>query len=148
MVGIHQHSSFPPCPAPRRKAKNNTIKASELYSSAFGENLEGLVVECGDGRIIAIELYGEEVIGRGYFVKRPRVPYESPLDQLKLLTVAGKPAIMQIYPDPPGLIRLAVIERFPKGNQLGIFVWVDNTMKSLDEVTEMVTQIMGGGAKR
>lgn len=149
MVGVRQPSSFPPCPAPRRKAKNDRIKASELYSSAFGDNLEGLVVECGDGKIIAIELYGEEVVGRGYFVGKPRVPYESPLDRLKLLTVAGKPAIMQLPPpDIPGLISLAVIERFPEGNKPGIFVWIDDTMKSLEDAAELIAQIMGREGKQ
>ncbi len=32
VVGIHQGSSAPPCPRPLRPARNEKIKASELYS--------------------------------------------------------------------------------------------------------------------
>lgn len=134
----------PPCPRPLRSAKSAKIKASELYSPVFGENLEGFVAECADGKIVAIEIYGPEIIGRGYFVGKPTVPYEAPLDRLKLLTVAGKPAIAQLpTPGFPGDLRLLVIERFPSGNQPGIAVEIDNTFKSLDEAAELAARIMG-----
>lgn len=149
IVGTNQGSSLPPCPRPLRPAKNDKIKTSELYSPVFGENLEGQVSECADGKIIAIEIYGLEIIGRAYFVGKPIVPYEAPLDRLKLLTVAGRPAIVQLpVPGFPGTLRLAVIERFPKENQLGIIVGIENTMKSLDEAIEVVAAIMGGGRRR
>jgi hypothetical protein len=144
IVGIHQGSSAPPCPRPFRRAKNEKIKASDLYSPVFGENLEGFVNECADGRIDAIEIYGRDVIGKAYFVGKPIITYEAPLERLKLLTVAGKPALAQL--PTPGfyfLLRLVAIERFPNSNQPGIFVEVDNTDKSLEAATELAAQIMG-----
>jgi len=144
IVGPHQGSDAPPCPRPLRPAKNEKIRASELYSPIFGENLEGFVTECADGKIVVIVIYGREVIGRGYFVGKPIIPYEAPLDRLKLLTVAGKPALAEL--PAPGFswnLRLAVIERFPSGNQWGIAVGVDNTDKSLEAAMELAAQIMG-----
>jgi hypothetical protein len=143
-VSIHQGSSASPCPRPLRPAKNEKIKASELYSPVFGDNLEGFVAECADGKIVVIVIYGREVIGRGYFLGKPILPLEAPLDGLKLLTVAGKPGLAS-FPMPgfSWSLRLAVIERFPRGNQPGILVSIDNTDKSLKEATELVAQIMG-----
>ncbi len=143
LVGLHQGSDSPPCPKPFRPAKIEKIKASELYSPIFGNNLEG-VTECADGRIVAIEIYGMEIIGKGYFVGKPIILYEAPLDRLKLLTVAGKPAIAQLpMPGFPGSLRLAVIERFPSVDQPGILAGIDNTDKSLEEAIELATRIMG-----
>jgi hypothetical protein len=144
IVGIHQGSSAPPCPRPFRRAKNEKIKASDLYSPVFGKNLEGFVAECADGRIVAIEIYGREVIGKAYFVGKPIITFEAPLDGLKLLTVAGKPALAQIpMPGFHWFLSLVVIERFPNSNQPGIFAGVDNTDKSLEEASELAAQIMG-----
>lgn len=144
LVTPRRGGEIPPCPRPLRPAKNEKIKASELYSPVFGDNLEGFVAECADGKIVAIEIYGPEIIGRGYFVGKPTVPYEAPLDRLKLLTVAGKPAIAELpmsgFSWP---LRLAVIERFPSGDQPGIAVGTDNTDKSLEEAIELAAQIMG-----
>jgi hypothetical protein len=143
-VGLHQGSSAPPCPRPLRLAKNEKIRASELYSSVFAENLEGFVTECADGNIVVIVIYGPDVIGRGYFVGRPILPFKTPLDGLKLLTVAGKPALAQLpMPGFSWTLHLAVIERFPRGNQPGILVSIDNTDKSLEAATELAAQIMG-----
>lgn len=142
IVGIHQGSSAPPCQRPFRPAKNEKIKASDLYSPLFGDNLEGFVVECADGKITAIGVFGPEVMGKGYFVGRPIVPYEAPAERLKLLTVASKPAIAQL-PGFPGTLRLAVIERFPIGNQPGILVSIENTFKNLDAAAGLAAQIMG-----
>src|SRR5207245_2638475 len=61
IVGPHQGSDAPPCPRPLRPAKNEKIRASELYSPIFGENLEGFVTECADGKIVVIVIYGREV---------------------------------------------------------------------------------------
>ena len=146
IVGRHQGSSLPPCPQPYRPAKSAKIKASELYSPVFGEmfgDLEGFVTECADGKITVIEIYGREIIDRVYFVGKPIVPYQAPLDRLKLLTVAGKPAIVQL-PTPrfQGDLRLDVIERFPNGNQLGILVGITNTFKTLDEAADLAARIM------
>jgi hypothetical protein len=144
IVGIHQGSSALPCPRPLRPAKNEKIKASDLYSPVFGDNLEGFVAECADGKIVVIVIYGREVIGRGYFMGRPILPLEVPLDGLKLLTVAGKPGLASLpMPGFSWSLRLAVIERFPRGNQPGILVSIDNTDKSLEEATELAAQIMG-----
>ena len=79
MVGPHQGSDALPCPRSLRPAKNEKIRASELYSPIFGENLEGFVTECADGKIVVVEIYGREIIGRGYFVGKPIAPYEAPL---------------------------------------------------------------------
>jgi len=144
IVGRHQGSSLPPCPRPLRRAKNEKIRASELYSPVFGDNLEGFVAECADGKIIGIEIYGTDILSRAYFVGKPIVPYQVPLDLLKLLTVAGKPAIAQL-PMPPlsWPLRLTVIERFPSGNQPGILVAIADTDKSIEEASELLAQIMG-----
>src|SRR2546426_8865042 len=83
IVGRHQGSSLPPCPQPRRPAKSAKIRASELYSPVFREmfgDLEGFVTECADGKIVIIEIYSPEIISRGFFVGRPIVPYEAPID--------------------------------------------------------------------
>jgi len=147
IVGRHQGSSLLPCPRPLRPAKSDKIKSSELYSPVFGEpsKLEGFVAECADGKITGIELWGSEIIDRVYFVGKPIVPYEAPIDRLKLLTVAGKPAIAQLQePGAPGTLRLCVIERFPNANQPGVLVAIDNTFKSLDSAADLAAQIMGG----
>lgn len=144
LVGIHQGSSGLPCPRPFRPAKNEKIKASELYSPVFGDNLEGFVVECADGKIVLIEIYGPEIIGRGYFVGRPVVPYEVPLQRLRLLTVAGKPAIAQL--PSPGFawtLRLAVIEWPSRGDQPGILVSIEDTNRTIEEAAELAARIMG-----
>ena len=102
------------------------------------------VAECADGKIVVIEIYGPEIIGRGYFVGKPIVHYEAPIDRLKLLTVGGKSAIAQLpTPGFPGDLRLNVIERFPDGNQPGILVGITNTFKSFDEAADLAARIMG-----
>jgi len=144
IVGIHQGSSAPPCPRPLRQAKNEKIKASDLYSPVFGKDLEGFVAECADGRIVAIEIYGPETIGKAYFVGKQIITYEAPLEGLKLLTVAGKPALAQLpMPGFHWTLSLVVIERFPNGSQPGIFSGVESTDKSLEAATELAAQIMG-----
>jgi hypothetical protein len=143
-VGLHQGSSALPCPRPFRLAKDEKIRTSELYSPVFGPNLEGFVTECADGNIVVIVIYGREVIGRGYFVGRPILPLTAPLEGLKLLTVAEKPALAQLpMPGFSWTLHLAVIERFPRGNQPGILVTIDNTERNLKAATELAAQIMG-----
>jgi len=139
LVGPGQVADWPPCP---RAEKPADPKASELYSPVFSEGAEAS--ECADGRSLGISDYGAEAMGRRYFVGSAKVPYEAPLDRLKLLTVGGKPAIAQLpMPGIPSTLRLAVIERFPSGDQPGILVWIDNTDKSLQEAVELAEQIMG-----
>lgn len=144
IVGIHQGASNPPCPEPISAAKNDKIRASDLYSPVFGDNLEGFVAECGNGLIRSIVIYGPEVLGRAYFVGKLVVTFQAPLDRLKLLTVAGRPALAQLpdWPRDPNL-SLVVIERFPSGNRFGIFSGISNTFKTLDEATELAKKIMG-----
>jgi len=143
-VGRNQGSDRPPCPRPLRLAKSETIKASDLYSPVFGDNLEGFVYECADGKIIGIEIYGADIIGKRYFVGKPIILWQSPLEGFKLMTVGGKPAIVQL--PMPGFSwhpRLAVIERFPNGNRPGIVVSISDTDKTLEEVVELAAKMMG-----
>lgn len=146
IVGIHQGSSLIPCPKPWRLAKREKIEASELYRPIFGD-LEGFVTECADGTITGIEIYGPEIVSIVYFLGKPIVPYQAPLDRLKLLTVAGKPAIAEL-PESPGDLSLTVIERFPKDNQPGIIVVIQGTTMSLEETIKLAVRIMGRGGSR
>lgn len=83
------------------------------------------------------------MIGRRYFVGLARVPYEAPIERLRLLTVTGKPAIVELpMPEVPGTLRLAVVERFPTSDKPGILTFIDNTPKSLAEAIELAEQIM------
>lgn len=50
VVTPREAAAFPPCPRPYGPAPN--IKASELYSPVFGENLEE--TECAGGRLLSI----------------------------------------------------------------------------------------------
>lgn len=144
LVGRNQGSSRLPCPRPLRPATNERIKASELYSPVFGDNLEGFVSECADGKIIVIEIYGPDIVGRGYFVGNPVLPWASPREGFRLLTAAGRPAIAQLpMTNFSWGYRLAVIERFPSGNQSGILVSIEDTDKNLEELVELAAQIMG-----
>ena len=136
---VGQVADWPPCPEPRRPAKN--YKASEVYSPVFGD-LE--VYECADGKIIGLSVYGDPSIGKRYFVGPAKVNYFAPFDRLLLLTVAGRPAIAQLpAPGDPEGLRLAVIQRFPSNNQPGIMVWIDNTSKSVAEAAALAARIMG-----
>ena len=138
---VADHAADYPCPPPYKPADP---KASELYSPVFSEGAEAS--QCGDGRIVGISAAYDRgaSIGRRYFVGPAKVPYEAPLDRLKLLTVAGRPAIAQLpMPGIRGSLRLAVIERLPSGDQAGILVWIDNTDMSLEEAVELAEQIMG-----
>lgn len=127
-----------PCPA----QASTDPRASELYSPVFSE--AAVAGQCADGRIVGISDYGEEAIGRRYFVGPAKVPYEAPVDRLTLLTIGGKPAIAQLpMPGVPSSLRLAVIERLPSDDQPGILVWIDNTDRSLAEAIALANRIMG-----
>lgn len=146
LVGINQGSDLPPCPRPWKLAKSDKIVASELYSPIFGD-IEGIVTECADGMITVIEIYGQEIVSRTYFVGRPIAPYQAPLDRLMLLTVAGKPAIVEL-PRYPGELSLSIIERFPTDAKPGIALTIQRTTRSLDETMEFALRIMKGGGSR
>jgi len=140
MVVPRQVAEFPPCPRPHTPTQK--YKDSELYSPVFGDNLE--VYECANGKIVTVTAYGGAVIGRRYFVGPAKVPFEAPFDRLVLLTVGGHSALAQLpVPGDPASLRLAVIQRFPSGNEPGIMVGVDNTSKSLEEAAALAAQIIG-----
>ena len=132
-------ADFPPCPRPIRPAQN--YKASEVYSPVF-DDLE--VNECANGLIPGISVYGRPSMGKRYFVGSAKVNYFAPLDRLRLLTVAGRPAIAQLPgPDDPEGLRLDVIQRFPSNNKLGIMVWIQKPIMSLEETAALAAKIMG-----
>src|SRR2546428_938773 len=122
LVTPREVAAFPPCSQPVKRTHNS--KASELYSPALGK--DPWAVECSDGKVIAVG--AGHATGRRYFVGPVKVPYEGPFDRLVLLTVGGHSAIAQLpHPAFPGSLRLAVIQRFPSGNEPGILVWIDDT---------------------
>jgi len=145
VVNRHRFADFPPCPEPYRPAKN--YKTSDLYSSLFGDF--GELFECADGRLRVIDTHildahGYPIsLGKRYFVGPAKVAFVAPLDRLVLFTVAGKPALAQL--SPPGWfehLRLVVIERFPRKDQPGIMVFIDDTMQSLEEAAALAARIM------
>src|SRR3989454_2688347 len=145
VVDPRQWAARPPCPQPYRPAKN--YKSSELYSPVFGD-LDGLW-ECANGKMLLIESSIREpdgyviLIGKFYFVRPAKVPFEASLDRLILLTVAGKPAIAHLQPPGfPGLT-LLVIERFPSGDQPGIMGAVEDTDQSLEDAAALAAQVVG-----
>jgi len=142
MVG--DKSTSPPCPGPTQWVYDlDVIKASELYSPAFGENVEA--VACADGTVMAVLTQTDTSrAARTYFTGPPSVPAEAPRDRLKLVTVAGKPAIAEL-PIPGNFLssaRLAVVERFPNGQEPGILIGVQTT-NDLDGAIKLAEQIMG-----
>jgi hypothetical protein len=135
----HEGADFPPCPRPIRPAQN--YKASEVYSPVFGD---AEVNECANGLIPGISVYGKPAMGKRYFVGLAKVNYFAPLERLRLLTVAGRPAIAQLpAPHDPDGLRLAVLQRIPGNNQPGIMVWIDFTFQGLEEAAALAAQIMG-----
>ncbi len=141
LVTPREGAATPPCPQPY-KLETQNFKTSELYSPVFGDHPE--VYECADGKIISISVIGGPAIGRRYFIGPAKVPWEGPFDRLVLLTVGGYPAIAQLpHPAFPDSLRLAVIERFPSGNEPGILVGIDNSGRSLKETAALAAQIMG-----
>lgn len=146
IVGSHQGSSLPPCPRPWRLSTRARIEASELYSPFFGD-LEGLVTECADGTITGIEIYGPEITSRVYFVGKKITPIDAPRERLRLLTVAGKPALA-VLPSLPGELSLVVIERFPSNSRPGISLTIRETTMSLEETIELAVRIMRIGGNR
>jgi len=132
-------ADFPACPRPIRPAQN--YKASEVYSPVFGD---AEVNECANGLIPGISVYGKPAMGKRYFVGLAKVNYFAPLERLRLLTVAGRPAIAQLpAPHDPDGLRLAVLQRISGNNQPGIMVWIDYTFQSLEEAAALAAQIMG-----
>jgi len=120
-------------------------QASELYSPVFSP--DAVAGQCENGLIVSITDQGREVTGRRYFIGEARVPFEAPKDRLVLLTVGGKPAIAQLpMPGFPGTLRLAVVDRFPDGQEPGILTFVDNTDMTLEQGAKLAEEIMGAGS--
>ncbi len=135
----NEGADFPPCPRPFRPAQN--YKASEVYSPIFGD---AEVNECANGLIPGISVYGRPSMGKRFFVGPAKVNWVAPLDRLKLLTVAGYPAIAKLpESDEPGELELVVIQRFPGNNKPGIMVWIHRPWLSLEETTALAAKIMG-----
>jgi hypothetical protein len=140
LVAPREQAAHPPCPQPYTKTQN--YKTSELYSPVFGDNLE--VYQCANGKVLNIAIIGGPSMGRGYFVGPAKLPWEGPFDRLVLLTVGGHSAIAQMpHPAFPGSLRLAVIERFPAGNDPGILVWIDDAGSNLEKAAALAARIMG-----
>jgi hypothetical protein len=82
--------------------------------------------------------------GKRYFVGPPKVPFEAPLDRLKLLMIGGHSAIAELpIPGLPPKLRIVAIERFPTGHLPGIMVVVDNVNMSLKDAIAVMAHIMG-----
>jgi hypothetical protein len=117
------------------------VKASELYSSVFGENVEAGA--CSDGRITSIVKYGEVTVSRFYFLGDLQVALDAPRDRIKLMTIAGKPAIAEL-PVSEGLVpttEVVVIERPPQGRVPGIALGVE-TQDDLDKAIAVAKQVV------
>ncbi|HVH32310.1 MAG TPA: hypothetical protein VNA31_11720 [bacterium] len=140
VITPRKKADYPPCPEPIKRTQN--YKGSELYSPIFGDNLE--VYECGNGRILSVAIIGGPAMGRRYFIGPAILPWQGPFDRLKLLTVGGHSAIVQLpHPAFPGSMRLAVIQRFPTDNGPGILVWIDDAGSSLEKAAALAARIIG-----
>jgi len=71
--------------------------------------------------------------------------FDAPAERLKLITVAGKPALAMLpIPDCIScLSEVVVIERFPSETASGITAWA-HTYSGLDKAIALVEQIMAG----
>jgi hypothetical protein len=133
-------AEYPPCDAVESAP---VPEASELHSAGFKVTS---TAKCADGTAMDMTFAGEgapDTIGRRYFVGPARLPYEASEDRLMLLEVGGRPAIVQLpMPEHTATLRLAVIERFPSGEKPGILLWVENSLRSVDEAAALAEQIM------
>lgn len=142
-----------PCRSPLKPT--DKYRDSELYSSAWGRVWQALACP-DDGKVNAIRNGdgGPYHTSRYYFVGPARVPIAAPLWRLQLLTVAGKPAIVQVpfraivggWPirDIPSSFgfQIAVIERFSGGTEPGIMYHAASG--SLEEAIATATRLMAG----
>jgi hypothetical protein len=134
-----------PCPEPYQPGTNP--EQSELYFTLPGAMID-MVGSC-EGTVIGITALGGDdrsgtVVGRGYFVgPKMRLSLDAPAERLKLITVAGKPALaMLAIPDCIScLTEVVVIERFPSETAPGITTWA-HTYSGLDRAIALVEQIM------
>ena len=132
-----------PCPGPYESVYDiDVIRESELYSEVFGQ--EPQMGVCPDGSPVGIMFWGEDVISRSYFFGTPQYMLTAPRERLRLLTVAGRPALAEI-PIANALVssaQLIVIERDPDGDTPGIELGIV-TVNDLDRAIALAEQILG-----
>lgn len=128
------------------------LRSSELWSPAFDVK-EGAGWSCPGSGIILVNnqgLEGETSDGegvakiRGYFRSVPvTILRDAPRDRLELVTVKGHPGLLEhpIEGYPYAVASLAVIERYPKGNDPGIVVLVERA-SSADRAIELAAEVM------
>ncbi len=114
----------------------------ELYSSTLAEIFKGQV-EGGQCYFMGLGPDGSELF-RAYFRGELHVSFSAPKERLKLLTVAGRPAIAE---DPASSLmpaRLVVIERSPSTEAPGIFIEVSAIPQSggLERAIELAELIL------
>jgi hypothetical protein len=135
-----------PCPEPYGPVTNP--ERAEFYFDLPGAVIDSVGTASCQGTIFSItanisDSEGGAIVGRGYFVS-PKLEesFNAPAERLKLITVAGKPAIAMLpIPDCISCVsEVSVIERFPSGAAPGITVWAHTS--SLDKAIALVEQIM------
>lgn len=128
------------------------LRSSELWSPAFDVE-EGAGWSCPGSGIILVNnqgLEGDTSDGegvakiRGYFRTVP-VPVfrDAPRDRLELVTVKGHPGLLEHPIDgyPYALASLVVIERYPKGENPGVVVFVERA-SSAKRAIEIAGEVM------
>jgi hypothetical protein len=71
------------------------------------------------------------------------VPYDAPLDRIKLVTIGGRPGIAQLaMPAYTHTLRVTVVERMPEKGQPGILLSVSDSARSLEEVEKTLEEMM------
>lgn len=132
-----------PCPGPYESVYDiDVIRESELYSEVFGQQPQMGV--CPDGSPVGIMFWGDDVISRSYFFGTPQYTLTAPRERLRLLTVAGRPALAEV-PIANALVssaQLIVIERYPDGDTPGIELGIV-TVNDLDRAIALAEQILG-----
>ncbi|HXF50641.1 MAG TPA: hypothetical protein VNM43_03040 [Dehalococcoidia bacterium] len=114
---------------------SDSLRRQELWSDVFEQGGTGW--SCPGQGVVLISngpQHGEQTppgdgsrLARGYFRSLPvPVILDAPRDRLELVTVEGHPGLLERPPEglPYGKANLIVIERYPKGDTLGIFVEV------------------------
>ena len=138
-----------PCPEPYGPVVNP--ERPELYFDLPGAMIDEVGSASCQGVIFSItagvpDETGGTLVGRGYFVSVPlEESFDAPAERLKLITVAGKPALAMLpIPDCiTCLTEVVVIERFPSETAPGITAWAHTS--DLGEAITLVEQIMAAG---
>jgi hypothetical protein len=133
----------PPCGPPFSPAEPSHAAQSELYLSGLELVAAG---QCADGTVVSIQFIGPEsptTVGTRYFVGPANVPYNAPLDRLKLLTITGKSAIAQLaMPSYTHTFRMAVIQRVPEGDHPGIMLFIEDSFLDLEEASALAERLI------